>query len=158
MKNIRICFSFLFVLALTSCADDNETPDLLPDNTTETAIKGKWFYYSEEELDEAGNVEAFWDLRDMECMSGFIVFKDNNLKEEEHADPSEDCEKYDYDGTWEYNKTENSLTIIDEEDGYLVKGTVINVDSSELRIKLLQQGEDTDFEDWNTHLVFRKSL
>lgn len=158
MENIKICLSFLFVLLFTSCADDNETPDLPLIDATETAIEGKWFYYSEEELDENGNIEAFWDLRDTECMSGFIDFKANNLKKEEHANPNESCKKYDYDGIWKYNKTENSLTIIDEEDGYLVKGTVVIIDDNELRIRLIQQGEDTDFEDWNTHLVFKRVL
>lgn len=155
MKKI-IC-SFLFILALSSCNnDDNIT--LQQENTVENTIKGKWFYYGEEELDENGNVEAFWDLSEKECNSGFIIFKENDLKDEEHSDPNEACEKFDYPGTWKYDKSSNTLTIIDQEDGYITKGTVINFKDNELRIKLIQQGDDTDFEDWNTHMVFKRKL
>ena len=153
----KILFSFLFILALSSCNnDDNIT--LQQENTVENTIKGKWFYYGEEELDENGNVEAFWDLSEKECNSGFIIFKENYLKDEEHADPNEACEKFDVPGTWKYEKPTNILTIIDEEDGYIVKGTIITVNENELRIKLTQQGDDTDFEDWNTHMIFKRKL
>ena len=155
MKKI-IC-SFLFILALSSCNnDDNIT--LQQENTVENTIKGKWFFYGEEELDANGNVEAFWDLSEKECNSGFIIFKGNYLKDEEHADPNEACEKFDVPGIWKYEKPTNILTIIDEEDGYIVKGTIITINENELRIKLTQQGDDTDFEDWNTHMIFKRRL
>lgn|SRR5690606_8282961 len=156
MKKI-ISLSFLFVFALNSCNNDDNI-SLQPENTIENTIKGKWFYYAEEELDEHGNIDAFWDLTEKECNSGFIVFQDNNVKLEEHADLDEDCEKYEIPGVWQYDKVTNTLTIVDEEDDYIVKGTLINVNTQELRIKLIQQGDDTDLEDWNTHLVFKKAL
>lgn len=155
MKKI-IC-SLLFVLVLSSCTNDDNIVSEQESNV-ENNIKGKWFYYGEEELDENGNVEAFWDLSEKECNSGFIVLKDNNLKDEEHSDSNEGCEKFYYPGTWKYDKFANNLTIIDKEDGYIIKGTVINFKDNELRIKLIQQGDDTDFEDWNTHMVFKRKL
>ena len=71
MKKL-IC-SFLFILALSSCNNDDNTT-LQQENSVENTIKGKWFFYGEEELDENGNVEAFWDLSEKECNSGFIIF------------------------------------------------------------------------------------
>lgn len=155
MKKLICCF--LFILALSSCNNDDNTT-LQQENTVENSIKGKWFFYGEEELDENGNVEAFWDLSEKECNSGFIVFKENDLKDEEHANPNEACEKYDYPGTWKYDKSTNILTIIDAEDDYITKGKIITFEDNELRIKLMQQGDDTDFEDWNTHLIFKRKL
>lgn len=154
---LKILGATILSLGLYACNNDDTTP-VVVENKIEETIKGKWFYYGEEELDANGKIEAFWDLSEKECNSGYIVLKSGNIKEEQHSDVDEDCEKYDYPGTWSYEKTSNTLTFIDEEDGYIVKGKIIIANTNELRIKLTQQGDDTDFEDWNTHLVFKKSL
>lgn len=156
MKRKKMYVVFFSVMGLIACSEET-SEELVNEITIEQKINGKWFHYREEELDDNGNVQDFLDLSGKECNSSFIVFKAGSIKEEEHADPNQNCEKFDYPGTWNYDKTNNELTIVDNEDGYVVKGTIVTVNTSELRIKLTQQGDDSDFDGWNTHLVFKKT-
>jgi len=159
MKNkILLCALFLTWI-FTSCSNDDSSPKTEV-NSIENKIKGKWYYYGNEDFDDENNLLNFLDLRQTDCNSGFIIFKDNNLILQEHADIEEDCEKYESDGTWNYNKNNNQLTFIenDEDGDYIIKGTILQSGTNELRIRLIQEGDDTDFEDIDTQLVLKRQL
>lgn len=156
---MRHSLYILFVVMLgffTSCASDDTNS--IETNNIESKIKGKWFFHSEVELDPMGNIISSFDLREIECNSGTIIFQNNNKKDEFHADIDENCEIFNFDGTWSYNESANIIIFTDEEDGYTTKGTVEKINSQELHIRILQQGDDSDFSDFNTHLILKRSL
>lgn len=159
MKNKILLCTVLFTWIFTSCSNDDSSPKT-EENSIENKIKGKWYYYGNEDFDDENNLLNFLDLRQISCNSGFIIFKDNNLILQEHADIEEDCEKYESDGTWNYNKNNNQLTFIenDEDGDYIIKGTILQTGINELRIRLIQEGDDTDFEDMDTQLVLKRQL
>lgn len=158
IRKILLCGT-LFVLSLSSCTNDDSTSNG-EENAVENNIKAKWFYYGEEDFDEENNLLNFFDLSQAQCNSGFIIFNDDRTILQEHSDIYGDCEKYVSDGSWIYNKTNNVLTFIenDEDGNYVIKGTILKLDNNELRIRLIQQGDDTDFKDINTQWVFKKQL
>lgn len=161
MKLKATAFACL-IMGMISCtkSDDNITEDVL----TVQLTANKWYHYTEEIYDLSGNIEYISNLNNDNCDAfDYILLKEDYTKYEVlYDDYTSNCEVHHWGGTWSYDQHSQIITLIDEDEDepngtYTIKAQLINVNSRELRIRILQDGDDTDFDEELTIWTFKST-
>lgn len=139
MKKL-VFFSALLSLSLVSCGDDDKPqPQPQPVDNTPTLLLGKWNMVTGEvylngQLVQSGNLSTEG------CDYDYFEIKTGGLKDEVYHD-EEDCSTSNYPGTWTYESANKMVSLVDE-DGYLLEGEIISINTTDIKLKLISDGGD----------------
>lgn len=139
MKKIVLLAAFaVFGWSLNSCKSDDEVV-VEVQKTEKELLEGKWNMVTGEMYvnDELIGSES---LREEGCEYDFYHFYQDGKKDE--VLHYENCESYDYPGTWTYNESTKELQVVDSEDDYTIIFEVMKVDASTLELRLINDDGD----------------